>query len=122
MPFTPSMLDSYAKKYIVNPKNITAPYMVVTFHSTAKAQKDLPAAMHPYDFTVRPQIVTKAYNPDYYEVIKEFSKLTGAGAVLNTSFNLHGEPNVLTPEDALHTVENSALKYLVLENYLLEKR
>ena len=96
--------------------------MVITFDSTKLAQKDLPAAMHPYDMTIRPQIVTKDYNLDYYNIIEEFSKITGKGAILNTSFNLHGEPNILTPEDALHTVENSDLKYLAMGNYLFEKK
>ena len=122
MPFTPSILQEDMKKYIKNPKNIFAPYMVITFNSTKKAQEDLKAAMHPYDFTIRPQEVTKDYNKDYYEIIKEFKKLTGIGGILNTSFNLHGEPNVLTPEDALHTVENSEIKFLAMENYLFEKK
>jgi len=121
MPFTPSILDKYEKKYVINPKSMFAPYMCITFNSTEKARKEIPAALHPYDFTLRPQIVTKDYNPDYYEIIEEFSKLTGIGGILNTSFNLHGEPNVLTPEDALHTVENSDLKYLAMGSYLFEK-
>ncbi|MEK6825991.1 MAG: carbamoyltransferase C-terminal domain-containing protein [Nanoarchaeota archaeon] len=122
MPFTPSMLDTFEKKYLQNPKKIFSPYMALTFDSMPLAQKQLPAAMHPYDFTIRPQIVTKKFNKEYYELIEHFSKLTGTGAILNTSFNLHGEPNVLTPEDALHTVEHSSLKYLILGNYLLEKK
>ena len=121
MPFTPSMLDSYEKKYFENPKNIQPFFMVITFNSKPLAQKHLPAAMHPYDFTLRPQIVKKEHNKDYYEIIAEFAKLTGSGDLLNTSFNLHGEPNVLTPEDALHTIDNSSLKYLACENYLFEK-
>lgn len=122
MPFTPSVLDSYEKKYVINPKNIFSPYMALTFDSTERAKKDIPAAMHPYDFTIRPQIVTKEYNKDYYEVIKHFSELTKIGALLNTSFNLHGEPNVLTPEDAIHTTDNSSIKYLAIENYLFKKK
>ncbi len=122
MPFTPSILDEDEEKYIVNKKKIRASYMVITFDSTEKAYEDLPAAMHSYDLTIRPQIVTKEDNPDYYKILKHFKKLTGIGAVLNTSFNLHGEPNVLTPEDALRTVEGSDLKYLNLGNYLLEKK
>lgn len=122
MPFTPSMLDKFEKRYINNPKKIFSPYMAITFDSTDRARKEMPAAMHPYDFTIRPQIVTKEYNEDYYKIIEKFSKLTGIGAVLNTSFNLHGEPNVLKPEDALHTVENSSLKYLAMGDYLFEKR
>jgi len=122
MPFTPSMLDKFEKKYIVNPKKMFAPYMLITFEATEKAKKDLPAAMHPYDETTRPQIVTKKFNPEYYDLIERFSKKTGIGALLNTSFNLHGEPNVLTPEDAIHTVENSDLKFLAIGDYLFEKK
>ena len=122
MPFTPSIIDKDEKKYIVNPKKIDANYMVITFPSTECAKEDLPAAIHPYDFTVRPQIVKKTDNKDYYEILENFRKLSGSGAVLNTSFNLHGEPNVLTPEDALRTVENSDIQYLVLEDYLFEKK
>ena len=122
MPFTPSILNEDAKDYILNPKKMYSPYMTLTFPSTKKAQEDLPAAMHPYDQTIRIQMVSKAWNPEYHALLKEFKRLTGIGGVLNTSFNLHGEPNVLTPEDAIHTVENSALKYLVLGNYLLEKK
>lgn len=121
MPFTPSIIDKFEKKYVINPKKMFAPYMCITFNSTEQAKKDIPAAMHPYDQTLRPQIVLKDWNPDYYEIINEYSRLTGKGGILNTSFNLHGEPNVLTPEDALHTVENSDLKYLAMEDYLFEK-
>ena len=96
--------------------------MCITFDSTIDAKKDIPASIHPYDATIRPQIVTKEYNHDYYEIIEEFSKITGIGGILNTSFNLHGEPNVLTPEDALHTVENSELKYLAMGDYLFVKK
>lgn len=122
MPFTPSILDSDASRYIVNPKKIEAPYMVLTFESTPLARKHLAAAIHPYDFTLRPQVVSKKSNPDYYEIIENFKKLTGSGGILNTSFNLHGEPNVLSPKDAIHTIENSALKYLTMGNYLFEKK
>ena len=122
MPFTPSMLDKAEKEYIINPKKIASPYMAITFDSTELARKELKAAMHPYDFTIRPQRVTKNHNPDYYELIDHYQKLTGTGAILNTSFNLHGEPNVLTPEDALHTLEGSDLKFLAMEDYLLEKK
>jgi len=122
MPFTPSILDTFEKTYLENPKGIASPHMTITFPSTEKAQKDLPAAMHPYDETIRPQIVTKKANPEYYDLLLKFKKRTKKGGLLNTSFNLHGEPNVLTPEDALHTVENSDLKYLVIDNYLFTKK
>ena len=51
----------------------------------------IPAAVHPFDKTCRPQFVSKITNPKYYNLIKEFKKITGLGVLLNTSFNLHGE-------------------------------
>lgn len=122
MPFTPSILLERAKDYIINPKNIPAPYMILTFHSTDLAKKHLKAAMHPYDFTLRPQMVEESWNPQYYKIIKEFGKITGIGGVLNTSFNLHGYPIVLGPKEAMHAFENSGLEYVVLENYLVAKK
>ena len=99
-----------------------APYMAITFETTKLAWEHLQAAIHPYDFTCRPQIVYKAWNPSYHALISEFKNLTGAGGILNTSFNLHGEPNVETPQDALRTFENSGLQYLALENFLISKK
>lgn len=121
MPFTPSILKERAKNYLVNPKEIPAPYMILTFHSTDLAKKHLKAAMHPYDFTLRPQLVEESWNPSYYKILKEFEKLTGIGGVLNTSFNLHGLPVVRGPEEAMHAFENSGLEYLAMENFLIAK-
>jgi len=64
----------------------------------------------------------KEWNESYYRLIKEFEKITGIGGVLNTSFNLHGEPIVCSPDDAIRTFLNSGLQYLALEDYLLSKR
>jgi carbamoyltransferase len=122
MPFTPTILKEREKDYIVNPKRLAAPYMILAFDSTPLAQKELIACLHPYDLTVRPQILEKNVNPSYYEIIKEFEKLTGIGGVLNTSFNLHGRPLVASLEDALYTFENSDLNYLVLEDHLISKK
>lgn len=122
MPFAASVLEEDEKRYLINPKNIKAPYMAITFPTTELGQKHLPAAIHPYDFTCRPQIVYKEWNPEYHALISEFKNLTGIGGILNTSFNLHGEPNVESPQDALRTLENSGLKYLAIENYLIYKK
>jgi carbamoyltransferase len=122
MPFTPSILEEEMPRYIQNHDRIFAPYMCITFDSTPEARRDLRAALHPKDFTVRPQCVIKAWNPDYHEIISEFKRLTGIGGVLNTSFNLHGEPNVCSPADAIHTLDNSGLNYLAMGSYLLSKR
>lgn len=121
MPFAPSILYERRNSYCQNPKGIDSPYMTVTFDSTPKARKEIRAAMHPYDFTVRPQFVRKDWNYSYWKIIREFEKITGIGAVLNTSFNLHGYPIVMGPKEAIYAFENSGLEYLALENYLIEK-
>jgi carbamoyltransferase len=121
MPFAPSILYEEADKYIINPKKFFAPWMVFAFETKEKARKDLVAGLHPYDFTARPQMVTKEFSPDYYNLMKYFEKKTGRSGILNTSFNLHGEPMVCSIEDAMHTFEDSGLKYLAIENYLISK-
>jgi carbamoyltransferase len=120
MPFAPSMLPEAAKEYLVNKKNIESPYMIMAFDTTEK-RGDLLAALHPYDNTARPQVVTKQMNPDYHRLIDEFRKITGRGVVLNTSFNLHGYPIVDSPEDALDVLARSGLKCLALGNYMVRK-
>lgn len=121
MPFAPSILDEDMDKYIINPKRVEAPYMILAFDSTPLAREHLKAAMHQADKTLRPQIVYKHQNPDYWRLIKYFKQLTCIGAVLNTSLNLHGYPLVATLEQALFTFENSGLKYLAIENWLIRK-
>lgn len=121
MPFAPSILYERRNDYCKNPKNIESDYMTLSFDSTNLARRDLCAAMHQYDFTLRPQFVRKDWNPKYYKIIKEFERITGVGALLNTSFNLHGLPIVLGPKEAMFAFENSGLKYLALDNYLLSK-
>lgn len=124
MPFAPSMLDTYAHRYLKNydPDKYTPDYMICTYESTLEFQENCRAAMHQGDHTARPQIVTAESNPKYYKIISEFEKRTGIGAVLNTSFNLHGYPLVGTPEQAIFTFENSGLEYLALENWLISKK
>lgn len=121
MPFATTILAEDASRYLINKKNIEAPYMAITFDTTLEAQKDLIAAIHPYDKTSRPQILKKETNPDYYKIIEEFKNITGIGAVLNTSFNLHGEPNVESPKDALHTFADSGLNYLAIGPFFVYK-
>jgi carbamoyltransferase len=121
MPFAPSMLEERAADYLINPKSTPAPYMILSFDTTERREQ-IKAALHPFDFTARPQEVSLAWNPDYHRLLKEFESLTGIGAVLNTSFNLHGYPIVSRPEDALHVLDVSGLTHLALENWLVEKR
>jgi len=118
MPFGPSILESRMQDYVVNP--INAPYMILSFDTTEK-RNEMTAAIHPYDLTCRPQTVSSDYNPGYEKVLKSFESKTGIGAVLNTSFNLHGNPIVWSPEIAIDTFNNSELDVIALGNYLLKK-
>lgn len=122
MPFTPSILDYRARDYLINPKRLEAPYMTMAFGTTPLARDHLKAAIHPADFTARPQIVDKKSNAEYYDLIQSFEKETGIGALLNTSFNLHGEPIVRNAKDAWHTFTNSALDGLMLNRTLILKK
>ena len=80
------------------------------------------AAIHPSDYTARPQKLEKKDNNEYYNIVKEFKKLSGVGALLNTSLNLHGLPIVRTVQDAFYVFENSDLDGLVVESFLFIKK
>jgi carbamoyltransferase len=121
MPFAPSILEEAAHEYFADPKGIAPQYMTFGFQAAEDRYKDISAASHPKDRTIRPQVVTRAANPDYHAVIAGYRKRTGRGAIMNTSFNLHGEPIVYGPADALRVLRLSGLEYLALDNYLVKK-
>jgi carbamoyltransferase len=123
MPFTPSVLEEKADRYLVNPKGAVSPFMTIGFRTTEAAMREIPAALHPGDDTARPQFVSRLTNPAYWEIIDQFDKLTGIPALLNTSLNLHGEPMNCTAADAARTLALSALEVLALtEDRLLCKK
>lgn len=122
MPFASTIIDVEKERYVKNPKKINAPFMIITFDTTEEGKKDLRAAIHQYDKTTRPQILERSVNPEYYEILEEFKKLTGRGAILNTSFNLHGYPIVSGPKEALDTFAKSGLLFLALGDYLIQKK
>lgn len=122
MPFAPTILRERARDYLkLCNKEIDDQYMILSFDTTKDGRKDLKAAIHQQDFSCRPQVLDKDWNEKYYSIIKTFEESTGVGGILNTSFNLHGEPIVCSPEDAISTLKRSGLKYLALGNYLIEK-
>ena len=94
--------------------------MIICFGGNSNIDM-IKAASPPYDDTVRPQIIEKDWNPDFYRLVKEFENITGRGAILNTSFNLHGYPIVCSPDDALNVFMNSGLEYLAMGNFLISK-
>ena len=116
MPFTPSILEDHASKYLVNPKGISSPYMTIGYLSTELAKKEIPACLHMSDFSARPQFVNKKINKNYWELINEFYLLTKIPCLLNTSLNLHGEPMNYTIADAVRTLALSSLDFLSIPN------
>jgi len=121
MPFAPSVLAERADEYYWKPKPVPSAYMMFAFPSRPEKRAAFAAAQHPYDFTTRPQEVTAEHNPDYYRLLKEYEARTGEGIVLNTSFNLHGEPMVYRARDAVDVFLRSGLEYLALGNWWVEK-
>jgi carbamoyltransferase len=122
MPFAPSVLRERESDYLVNPKALASPYMMLAFPTNPKRRDEIIAAVHPQDGTARAHIVDEPWNPGYHRVIREFERRTGIGAVLNTSFNLHGEPLVGSPVDAVETFERSGLPHLALGRFLISKK
>jgi carbamoyltransferase len=122
MPFAPSVLRERAPEYLVNPRGLASPYMMLAFPTKPERRHEIVAAVHPHDGTARAHIVDQAWNPEYHQVIREFERRTGIGAVLNTSFNLHGEPVVCSPADAIQTFERSGLPHLALGRFIISKK
>ena len=122
MPFAPSVLAERVPDYFESPRDFFSPYMVMAFPSKPVAQNDLKAGLHPYDHTGRVQAVTPEFNEGYYKTLKAFEKKTGVGGVLNTSFNIHGEAIVRTPQDAVETLLNSGLDALAIGSYMVYKK
>ena len=84
-------------------------------------RSDIPAITH-IDYSARMQSVSKKTNPRYWQLINEFKNQTGYGIIVNTSFNVRGEPIVCTPDDAYRCFMRTEMDYLVLGNYLLDKK
>lgn len=122
MPFAPSVLAEKADQYYSKPKPVRSPHMMFAFRSRPEKRAAFPAAQHPYDFTTRPQEVSAASNPDYYRLLREYEVCAGEGIVLNTSFNLHGEPIVYRARDAVDVFLRSGLQYMALGNWWVEKQ
>lgn len=137
-PFAPSVLAEDASQYFE--LETDSPYMLLVqpvvesrredlpdgYHGMPLRQKlavkrsDLPAITH-IDFSARVQTVHKETNPRYWAMINAFKERTGYGLVVNTSFNVRGEPIVCTPEDAYRCFMNTEMDYLVLDNYVFSK-
>ncbi|MDO4962696.1 MAG: carbamoyltransferase C-terminal domain-containing protein [bacterium] len=116
-PFAPSVLYEYKNEYFDLDRE--SPYMLLV--AQVKKPNLIPAVTH-VDQSARVQTVKKIHNPNYYDLINEFYKLTDIPVLLNTSFNINGEPIVETPEDALNSFKSTNIDELQMGLYLIEKR
>jgi len=123
MPFAPVIIDKEAKKCIkgLEGAELTAKFMNISFEVTEYMEKSCPAAVH-VDKTARPQIISKDDNPGFYKVLEEYNKITGLPAIINTSFNAHGEPIVRTPEEAIKSFLHTGLDYLAIDDFIVKQR
>lgn len=118
-PFAPSILEQAVEEYLVD--GTPSPYMTNTFDVKADRRNEVEAVLHPVDGTTRPQTVNEDQNPRFHRLIEEFEAITGVPAVLNTSFNDHGEPIVNTPVEAIKNFFGMGLDLLVLDTLVVEK-
>lgn len=124
MPFAPAVLKEDADKYLKVPSSLPpniSPYMMFTFDTTDRYH-EIVACIHRSDKTARAQIVSEDLYPDLHRLITNFKELTGRGAVMNTSFNIHGQPIVMGSVDAIDILVNSNLDYVMIEDILVSKR
>ena len=117
-PFAPSILSEYAKDYFSI--NQESPHMLIAANVKEDKISEIPAVVH-VDNTARIQTVTNENNSIFRKLLESFFDLTGCPVILNTSFNVKGQPIVNSPEDALNCFLNTNIDVLVLGNFLISK-
>ncbi len=118
-PYAPSVLEERAGEFFK--LQSPSPFMLLAPQVREGKRELIPGVTH-IDGTARVQTVSKNTNPRFWQLIKEFENITGVPVIINTSFNLKGEPIVCTPQDAISSFQRSQMDYLVLGNYVVEKR
>jgi len=122
-PFAPSVLAEYTEDYFELPNtgnHYPARFMLYVVPVKKDKQKIIPAVTH-VDGTARPQLVFKETSPRYWKLIDRFRQKTSVPLVLNTSFNLKGEPIVNTPVEAINTFKKSEMDILILGDFLIRR-
>jgi len=117
-PYAPAVLEERVHDFFLAKQ--FSPFMLLAAQVRKDKEKIIPAVTH-IDGTARVQTVSKKVNPKFWNLIKEFENITGIPLVINTSFNLKGEPIVCSPSDALNVFLKSKMDILVLGNFVLEK-
>ena len=121
MPFAPATLHEHRDEcYLrMSGAEYAAQFMTLTFDCTDSMKRDCPAAVH-VDGTARPQLVSADGSPGFHRILTEYYRLTGIPSVINTSFNMHEEPIVCSPDDAIRAFMQGNLDYLAIGNFLVE--
>lgn len=121
MPFAPIILDEHAEKWLVGwkPDQVASRFMTITYYVEPALSSQVPAIVH-VDGTARPQVLRSVDNPGLHAVLAEYQRFTGIPLVINTSFNMHEDPIVCSPEDAIDAVARGAADVLILENLWVE--
>jgi carbamoyltransferase len=121
-PFAPAICQENVYEYFdcECPLPDISRYMLGAYPILDSKQKEIPSACH-VNGTGRAQVVNSEDTPLYYEVIREFGKISGIPIIINTSFNVRGEPIVCTPEDAYNCFANTGIDHLVIEDFLINK-
>ena len=119
MPFAPIAMAERAKDLFKNIEGTehACKFMTIILECTDFTKEKCPAIVH-VDGTARPQIVTQDINPSMYRILKYYDALTGIPLLVNTSFNMHEEPIVCTPRDAIRAFSASRLDYLAIGPFL----
>jgi carbamoyltransferase len=121
-PFAPVILEENTEDFFQGDglaQQFAARYMLYVLPFKESMSEKINAVNHME--TGRLQTIREEWNPRYYRIVKKFGEATGIPVLLNTSFNLRGEPIVSSPADAYQTFRNSGIDVLVLENYLIRK-
>ncbi len=117
-PFCPSILYEDISEYLEKP--CFHPFMILTFNIKEGMRSKIPSVVH-IDGTARPQTVRKEDNERYWKSLNEFKKLTGTPVVLNTSFNIKGEPIVCSPKDAIDCFLKTGIDVLAIGDFIVKK-
>lgn len=119
-PFAPATIEKHASKIFKIKKGLKVEYMEKAVFVRKNWLNKIPSVIH-VDGTARLQTVNSKFNKKFFNLINEFYKITKVPVLLNTSFNLNGEPIVMTPSDAIRTFNTCGLDILVLEDYVIKK-
>lgn len=122
MPFAPSILAEVAGDYLMDwqPEHSASELMTMTYVIFPDKRTEISAVVH-VDGTARPQVVFQHANPDLHAILSAYKTLSGIGVVINTSFNMHEEPIVESPQDAIRALLNGCVDVLVAENYVISR-